>query len=122
MGTKPNESLNQRKNIMFNKIIAPLFVFVAAFAAPAIASAQDAAGSASGSDPSILALAMAIAIGLAAMGGGLGQGRAVASALEGICRNPNAKDQVFVPMLLGLAFIESLVIFALVIAFIIQDM
>ena len=107
---------------MFNKIIAPLFVFVAAFAAPAIANAQAAAGSASGANPSILAIAMAVAIGLAAMGGGLGQGRAVASALEGICRNPNAKDQVFVPMLIGLAFIESLVIFSFVIALMIQGM
>ena len=55
---------------MFNKIIAPLFVFVAAFAAPAIASAQEAAGSASGSNPSILAVAMAVAIGLAGGEGG----------------------------------------------------
>lgn len=105
---------------MSNKFIAPLFVFLATVAAPAVASAQEAG--ASGSDGSILAIAMAFAIGLAAMGGGLGQGRAVAAALEGICRNPNASGQVFVPMLLGLAFIESLVIFALVIAFTIQGM
>lgn len=63
-----------------------------------------------------VAIAMALAIGLAAHGGGLGQGRAVAAALEGICRNPNSSSTVFTPMLLGLAFIESLVIFALVIA------
>ena len=60
---------------------------------------------------------MALAIGLAALGGGLGQGKAAAAALEGICRNPSASQKVFTPMLLGLAFIESLVIFALVIAF-----
>lgn len=106
---------------MSNKFIAPLFVFIATVAAPAVASAQEAAG-ASGSDKSILGIAMALAIGLAAFGGGGGQGRAVASALEGICRNPNAKDQVFVPMLIGLAFIESLVIFSFVIALMIQGM
>ena len=67
-----------------------------------------------------VAIAMALAIGLAAFGGGLGQGRAAAAALEGICRNPTSARDVFTPMLLGLAFIESLVIFALVIAFMLQ--
>lgn len=58
-----------------------------------------------------IAIAVAIGIGLAAFGGTFGQGRAAAAALEGISRNPNAADKVFVPMLLGLAFIESLVLF-----------
>ncbi|MBI2646392.1 MAG: ATP synthase F0 subunit C, partial [Deltaproteobacteria bacterium] len=46
-----------------------------------------------------------------------GQGKAAASALEGIARNPGASDKIFVPMIIGLALIESLVIYALVIAF-----
>ena len=58
-----------------------------------------------------IAIAVAFGIGLAAFGGALGQSRAAAAALEGISRNPNAADKVFVPMLLGLAFIESLVLF-----------
>jgi F-type H+-transporting ATPase subunit a len=49
-----------------------------------------------------------------------GQGRA-AAALEGIARNPNASDKLFTPMILGLALIESLVIYALVIAYMLQD-
>ena len=65
------------------------------------------------------AVAMAFGMGLAVLGGGLGQGRAAAAALEGICRNPNAVDKVFTPMLLGLAFVESLVIFMFVTAFLI---
>ena len=65
----------------------------------------------------LISLGAGLGIGLAALGGGLGQGRAVAAALEGICRNPNSAGKVLVPMLLGLAFIESLVIFALIIAF-----
>ena len=69
------------------------------------------------SERGLFAFAAAFAIGLAALGGGMGQGRAVAAALEGICRNPNSAGKVLVPMLLGLAFIESLVIFALIIAF-----
>ncbi len=64
-----------------------------------------------------MALAAGLAIGAAAFGGALGQGKAVASGLEGIARNPSASGKIFTPMLLGLAFIESLVIYALIIAF-----
>lgn len=66
------------------------------------------------------ALAAGLAIGLAALGGSIGQGRAVGSALEGIARNPNATGKIFTPMILGLALIESLVIYALVIAFMVK--
>jgi F-type H+-transporting ATPase subunit c len=59
----------------------------------------------------MIAIAVAFGIGLAAFGGAFGQGRAASAALEGISRNPNAADKVFVPMLLGMAFIESLVLF-----------
>lgn len=58
-----------------------------------------------------------LAIGLAALGGAIGQGKSVAAALEGISRNPGASGKVLVPMILGLALIESLVIYALIIAF-----
>lgn len=63
------------------------------------------------------AIAAALAIGLPAIGGTLGQGKAVAAALEGIARNPGASGKVFVPMILGIAMIESLVLFGLIIAF-----
>jgi F-type H+-transporting ATPase subunit c len=46
----------------------------------------------------------------------LGQGKTAAAALEGIARNPNASGKIFVPMIIGLALIESLVIYAFVIA------
>jgi F-type H+-transporting ATPase subunit c len=65
-------------------------------------------------------LAAGLAIGLAAAGCGLGQGRAVAAACEGTARNPASGKQIFTLSLIGLAFIESLVIYALVIAFILQ--
>ena len=61
--------------------------------------------------------AASIGLGIAAFGGALGQGRALASAMEGIGRNPESAGKMFVPMLLGLVFIESLVIYALVIGF-----
>ena len=67
------------------------------------------------------AIAAALGLGIAAFGGALGQGRAAAAALEGIARNPGASDKLFTPMILGLALIESLVIYALVIAYMLQD-
>ena len=63
-------------------------------------------------------LAAALAIGLAAFGGSLGQGRTATAALEGIARNPSAQGKIFVPMIIGLALIESLVLYAFVIALI----
>ena len=47
----------------------------------------------------------------------LGQGKAASSALEGIARNPGASDKLFTPMIIGLALIESLVIYSLVVFF-----
>lgn len=58
--------------------------------------------------------AIAIAAGLAAQG----QGRAAASACEGMARNPSARAAIQVALILGLAFIESLVLFTLVIIFV----
>lgn len=72
-------------------------------------------------DPSILqylALGGGLGLGIAAVGSGLGQGKAVASAMDGISRNPQAAGAMFVPMLLGLAFMEALVIFNLIFAFV----
>ena len=66
------------------------------------------------------ALAAALGLGIAAFGGALGQGRAAAAALDGIARNPGAADKLFTPMILGLALIESLVIYSLLIAFLLN--
>jgi F-type H+-transporting ATPase subunit c len=91
-------------------------------AVPAIAHAEEAAAAAGGGDTFMkffaIALGAGLAIGLAAIGGGLGQGRAVASAVEGIARNPGAAGKIVTPMIIGLAMIESLVIYGLVVALI----
>ncbi len=58
-------------------------------------------------------LGMAIAAGLC----GLGQGKATASAVESLARNPGARPGLFIFLILGLALIESLALYALVIAF-----
>lgn len=102
-----------------SKLAAASATLVTAFASSAFA--QQAAGAASGdSRYTGAALAAGFAIGLAALGGTLGQGRATAAALEGISRNPGAASRIQTPMILGLALIESLVLFALVIAFMLQ--
>lgn len=67
-----------------------------------------------------IAIGAGLAVGVAALGGGIGQGIAVSAALEGIARNPSASGQIFTPMIIGLALIESLVIYGLVIALILS--
>jgi F-type H+-transporting ATPase subunit c len=72
-----------------------------------------------GSFFSYAVMAAGFAIGIAAFGTGIGQGLAVKSSVEGIARNPEASGKITVTMLIGLAMIESLAIYALVVALII---
>lgn len=62
----------------------------------------------------------AFVLGIAAAAGAMGQSKAIAAAVEGIARNPSAGGAIRLTMIIGLALIESLVIYALVIAFVIQ--
>ncbi len=94
-------------------LVMPLLAM--AQGAPAAAVAQEAPLRAG-----LIALAANLGIGIAALGGGLGQGRMVASAMESIGRNPSSTGQIFTPMIIGLAFIEALTLYSLVIAFILQ--
>ncbi len=97
------------------KFIARISVFFIAFIAPVTAFAQEVGAD---SYKSLgLALGAGFAIGIAAFGGAIGQSRAASAALEGIGRNPGAADKLFTPMIIALALIESLVIYALLIAF-----
>ena len=58
------------------------------------------------------------AIAFAAFGGSIGQGWSIKNAVEGIARNPESSGKVTVTLLIGLAMVESLVIYTLVIALI----
>ncbi len=95
-------------------------LFTVAFAVLGQSTAFAADAAAGGGDKAMIALAAGIAIAGAAIGAAIGQGRAVAAAMESIGRNPNAADRIQTPMILGLAFIEALAIYALVIAFLLQ--
>jgi F-type H+-transporting ATPase subunit c len=63
-----------------------------------------------------LVVAAGLSIAIAAFGGALGQGKAAAAALEGMARQPEAAGQLRSALILGLALIESLVIYTLLIA------
>ena len=105
------------------KLVLFVLAFLAQMIVTGLAVAEEASGAGGGAGSSAvlgLAIGVGVAIGLAAFGGGLGQGRAAASAVEGIARNPGAANKVQTPMIIGLALIESLVIYALVIAFLLQ--
>ena len=69
-----------------------------------------------------LVIAIGFAVPIAVIGGGLGQGKAAAAALEAISRQPEAASKIQTAMIIGLALIESLVIYAFVIALILLFM
>ena len=104
-------------NIKTLSSLATLLV-VLGFSSIAFAQGADVKATGLATNYGQIALAAGLAIGIAALGGGIGQGRAAAAALDGIARNPGAAGQIRGPMILGLALIESLVIYALIIAFI----
>ena len=71
-------------------------------------TADDATGS--------KALAAGIAIGLAALGGAIGMGISIGKSTEGISRQPEAEGKIRTTLMLGLVFIETAIIYALVVA------
>lgn len=85
-----------------------------------VMAAAESAGQLDATSKAAVALAAGLAIGIAAFGAALAQGRMAAAAMESIGRNPNSAEKIQVPMILGLAFIEALAIYALLIAFFLQ--
>jgi F-type H+-transporting ATPase subunit c len=94
-----------------------LTLATALLAAPAMA--QEAAASSVtayvGSSVGWAALAVGFLMGCAVWGGTYGQSRAATAALEGIARNPASSGKLIVPLVLSLALMESLVLFAFII-------
>jgi F-type H+-transporting ATPase subunit c len=89
-----------------------IFIALAAlcFAIPAMAQGDGGAAS-------LVPIGAGIGMGIAAGLCGLGQGKAVGSAVEALARNPGARAGIFTFLVLGLALIESLTLFTLVIVF-----
>ena len=92
------------------KILMLMALILMVAASPVFAQSGQAAGELSKAGAVI---GMGIAAGLC----GIGQGRAAASAAEAVARNPGARATIQTLMILGLAFIESLAIYTLVVVF-----
>lgn len=86
--------------------------------------AEEAAAAPAGKSSNILyyalaALGCAVGMGLAALGTGIGMGTGLGGACEGVARNPGASGKITVTLIIGLAMIESLAIYALVVVLIV---
>jgi len=99
-----------------NRKLFVLFAVMAVMmlATPVFAQEGPAAAAATNWVAITSGFSLAIAAGL----GALGQGKIAAAACEGIARNPAARAGIQVAMILGLAFVESLVLFTLMIVFV----
>jgi F-type H+-transporting ATPase subunit c len=91
------------------------FVLALLFLACSVASAQTPDNPTAGGHWVVISSAFAMAIASSLCG--LAQGKAVASAVEGMARNPGAAKAIQLAMLIGLAFIESLALYTLLIVF-----
>jgi F-type H+-transporting ATPase subunit c len=101
--------VNKKRILM---AVAPLLLATSAFAQYQPLSGSNQTGVRWG------LVSAAFVLGIAAAAGAIGQARAIAAALEGIARNPGAANAIRGALIIGLALIESLVIYALIIAFI----
>jgi F-type H+-transporting ATPase subunit c len=98
--------------VMSKAATVMMMAFVAIMILAPAAMAQEP-GAASGGGKALGALAVAIGMGAAAFGCGLGQGRIASAACEGMARNPGAAGPIRAAMILGLVFVETLVLFTL---------
>ncbi len=96
-----------------NLFVLALLALVAA--APAAFAQEAASGGQSSGALTYMALGCVVGLGLAAYGGGIGMGNAISGALSAMARNPGIYQRLFPSMLIGLAMIESLVIYTLVV-------
>ncbi len=102
--------------------VVMLMVFSLMLIASAVFAAEGAAAAAPDAGKygffGTVAAASAIGIGIAALGTGIGMGLGIGRAVEGIARNPEASGKIMTTMIVGLALIESLAIYTLVVVLI----
>ena len=102
----------RKLNMLFFAIVGVLMSATVAFA-----QAAPAADHAADEGVGLKAIAAGVGFAIAVVGGALGQSRIGAAACEGAARNPGAAPKIQTMMILGLALIESLVLFALLVVF-----
>jgi F-type H+-transporting ATPase subunit c len=101
-----------KKTIVMTAVL--LLLAVSAFA-------QDTATAPAGGGVRWNLISAAFLLGIAAAAGAIGQSRGISAACEGIARNPSAAGAIRLAMIIGLALIESLVIYALIIAYLVMQ-
>jgi F-type H+-transporting ATPase subunit c len=101
-----------------------MLILATAFLLSLPALAQETAGGAAAPSGGVKwgAIGAAFLLGIAAAAGAVGQGRATSAAADGISRNPGAAGAIRTMTIIGLALIESLVLYALLIAFQIKNL
>jgi F-type H+-transporting ATPase subunit c len=110
---------------MMKKSIAEavLVIFSVLFSASLAAAAEAAPGSPVDYTKAIVVgcslIAVGLAMGLGTIGTGVGMGHGLSGATNAVGRNPEAQGKVLLTMMVGLAMIESLAIYALVIALVV---
>lgn len=87
--------------------------------APLAFAEEAAAGDSKLSYYGMAVLGSGLAIGLAGLGTGIGMGVGLRGATEGVARNPGASGKITTTLIIGLAMIESLAIYALVVVLIV---
>ena len=114
-----------KKSMLLLGVMATVFTFCL-FAAPkSVYAAEETTETAAEEEETkdestgTRAMAAGIAIGLAAAGGALGMGMLVKGSTEGIARQPEAEGKIRTTMIMGLAFVETAIIYALIIAILI---
>jgi F-type H+-transporting ATPase subunit c len=100
------------------KKVSVLSVLMVLGFATAAMAAEGGGGMGGSVNIALLCLAAGLAVGVAALGCGIGMGTGIGGACSGIARNPEASGKITVTMIIGLALIESLTIYGLVIALI----
>jgi F-type H+-transporting ATPase subunit c len=94
-----------------------MFIFFSLLAISMVTMPAYAQGGNSSPATNWVAIASGFGIAISSGLGALGQGRVGAAACEGMARNPAARPGIQLALILGLAFIESLVLYTLVIIF-----
>ncbi|MBU4321352.1 MAG: ATP synthase F0 subunit C [Nitrospinae bacterium] len=102
-----------KKNIA---VIVMTFALICMLAPFALAEEAKAVASGDSSVKALAALGAGLAIGLAALGTGIGMGVGLSKACEGVARNPGVTGKITTTLIIGIAMIESLAIYALLIA------
>lgn len=101
------------------KLTVSVLTVLMVLAVSTVAMASEAAAAAStDTNLALICLAAALSVGIAALGCGIGMGSGIGGACSGIARNPEASGKITVTMIIGLALIESLTIYGLVISLI----